>query len=415
MRNRATRRETCRLCGHALLDEALRLVPTPEGNEFLLPSQLDREQPAIPLTIMLCARCGHAQLQDIVNPESIYKDRTYIYATSVSLGLTEHFDAYAAEFLERHQISGGLAVELGSNEGATLAAFRKRGMAVLGVDPAPDLARRANAAGLETLPTYFTADLARKIRQERGPARIVIANNVFANIDDLVDVAAGIRELLALDGLFVFESSYFLDVVEQVLLDTIFHEHLSYFSVKPLEAFFRTQGLELIHVQRTAPKGGSIRGTVQRAGGLRPVDASVAAIIDLETDAGLFQLATYRDLEARLDALKADLDQLLDTVTAGGGTVAAYGAAVGLVTLIYHFGLGSRISFIVDDYPDKQGTFSPGLRIPVLAPTALLERKPAAVVLLAWRYQQAILQKNPAYVAQGGRFILPLPRVGYLT
>jgi len=412
MKTRATRRETCRLCGSPQLDEALRLEPTPLGDEFLPPSLLDRDQPAFPLTIRLCRACGHAQLMNVVDPDTIYVD--YTYSSSVSLGLVEHFDAYAGEVLKGNGIHDGLVVELGSNEGAMLRAFQKRGMGILGIDPARDIAARATGAGLETLPTYFTADLASRIRLERGPARIIIANNVFANIDDLADVAAGIRELLAPDGIFVFESSYFLDVVQDLLLDTIFHEHFSYFSTRPLEAFFRLQGLELIQVQRTSPKGGSLRGTVQRAGGPRPVDPSVAALIALETRAGIFGLDACRLLGLRLENAKADLHRLLDSILAEGGSLAAYGAAVGLTTLIYHFGLGRRLSYIVDDNPGKQGTFSPGLRLPVLEPRVLLERRPAAVVLLAWRYQDAVVRKNMAYLQQGGRFVLPLPSVALL-
>jgi len=226
------RRNTCRLCGGHDQELAVHLEPMPSGDAYVPAGHLDQPQETYPLDLYLCHSCGHAQLLDVVDPEILY--RNYLYTTSISLGLAEHFHRYADEVLSRvNPPAGSFVVDLGSNDGTLLKAFQSRGMRVLGVDPAREVARKATASGVETLPCFFTAELARTIRDERGPASIVTANNVFANIDNLVDMIEGIQTLLAPDGVFVFETSYLVDVFQKSLLETFFHEHLCYFSVKP--------------------------------------------------------------------------------------------------------------------------------------------------------------------------------------
>ncbi len=406
-------RATCRLCGAGRLQLALPLAPTPLGDHFVAAERLDQLQEAYPLDLMLCGDCGNVQLQHVVNPEIIY--RQYTYTSSVSLGLVEHFQRYADAVLQRvDPPPGSLVVEIGSNEGAMLRAFQQRGLTTLGVDPAREIARRATAAGIETLPSYFTAEVAQTIREQRRPAAIVIANNVIANIDDLGAVMEGLRTLLAPQGVFVMETSYCLDVVHDALLDTIFHEHLTYFSVRPLAPFFRRHGMELIDAQRVATKGGSLRVTAQPAGGARPVASAVAELMELEARNDLHRLEAYQTLAARLDRRKCELHDLLGSWKAQGKTIAAYGAAVGLTTMIYQFGLGKFLSFIVDDNPAKHHLYSPGLHLPTLPSEALYQRKPDYVVVLAWRYVDSIVKRHQAFLAQGGQFVTPLPEIGLI-
>jgi SAM-dependent methyltransferase len=293
-----------------------------------------------------------------------------------------------------------------------LRAFQAGGMRVLGVDPAQAIAERATAAGVETLSTYFTAELGRTIRRVRGPAAIVAANNVIANVDNLADVLDGVRSLLAPNGTFVFETSYWADVVEHALLDTVFHEHLSYFSVGPLQHYLRRHGMELVAVERIPTKGGSIRGTVRLADAAPAVEASVAELIAHEGRLGLRRLDTYESLRARLTAVASELHGLVDALKAEGNAVAGYGASVGITTLIYSFGLGRLLDFLVDDNPQKQGLFSPGWHLPVRGSAVLDEqRKADYVVLLAWRYAEPILRRHARFLAQGGRFIRVMPNV----
>ncbi len=402
-----TEKHSCRLCQSEQLQPALSLAPTPLGDEFVPAGLLGQAQPCYPLDLMLCGECGNVQLRNVVNPDAVY--RHYTYTTSVSLGLAEHFQKYADALLAQHPIApGGMVVEIGSNEGLMLRAFANRGLRVLGVDPAADIARHATRAGTKTLPTYFTAELARQIRAQHGPAGAIVANYVLANIDDFDDVISGVDALLADNGVLVFETSYCLDVVQQALLDTIFHEHLSYFAVAPLAKFFRRHGMEITDVRRVHTKGGSIRVTVRRAGAARPAPA-VAELIALEAQAGLDRVETYQSLGNRLDQQKSTLLALLSGWKRQGKTIAAYGAAVGLTTMIYQFELGGYLSFIADDNPQKFNLFSPGLHLPTLPSQALYDRRPDYVILLAWRYADAILKRHEAFIKQGGRFVLPVP------
>jgi SAM-dependent methyltransferase len=386
------------------------LAATPVGDAYVPAEHLDKPQEVYPLDVWLCRKCGLAQLVDIVDPKVLYVE--YVYLTSISLGLVEHFRRYAGDVQQRIQPpKGALVVDIGSNDGSLLKAFQDGGMKVLGIDPARDVGRLANERGVETLTTFFTADLVRKLRQERGTAAIITANNVFANIDNVDDMVAGIREWLAPDGAFVFETSYLADVLGKSLLETVFHEHISYFSVKPLDVFFRRNGMELIDVQRVPTKGGSIRATVQRKGGPRPVGPSVAEIIAYETKIGLHEPGVFKKFSTKIATVKADLLRQLRDLKAHGKTLAGYGASVGVVTLLYEFELGDLLSFIADDNVRKHNTFSPGQHIPVYAPEALYDRKADAAVILAWLYADPIMKKHPQFTANGGRFIIPLPAV----
>ena len=404
------RRDTCRLCGGDSLELVLPLAPTPTADAYVARERLGEIQETYPLDLFLCRACGHVQMLDVVNPEILYRD--YVYTTSTSLGLVEHFRGYADDLLDTVKpAQGALVAEIGSNDGSMLRRFKERGMRVLGIDPAREIARKATESGVETLPDFFTSSLASRIRQERGPAALITANNVFAHADDLSDVAVGIRELLAPEGLFVFEVSYLADILQKRLFDTIYHEHLCYHSVRPLVDFFHRHGMELIDVRRIPAKGGSLRVTVQRAEGSRAVSPVVEELMALEERLGLARPETFRSFADQLQAVKAELLRRLQEIKGKGQSIAGYGASHTVTTLLHHFELDPFLSFLVDDHLSKQGLFSPGHHIPVLHPQALYERKPEVVLILAWNYSQPILAKHQPFLAQGGRFLLPLPDV----
>jgi SAM-dependent methyltransferase len=404
------RRDTCRLCGARQLEMVLPMTATPVGDAYVSAEHLDNPQQTYPLDLWLCRSCGLAQLVEVVDPEVLYVE--YPYLTSISLGLPEHFRRYAEDVLGRIQPPReALVVDIGSNDGSLLKAFEDLGMRVLGIDPARDAGRLANQRGVETLTEFFSGDLARRLRLERGPAAVITANNVFANIDNVDDLIAGVRAWLAPDGVFVFETSYIGDVIEKTLLETVFHEHLSYFSVKPLQSFFQRCSMELIDVQRVPTKGGSIRGTVQLDTGQRTVAPSVGEIIAYENQIGLQAPEIFGRFCAKLDTVKTNLLQVLRDLKAQGKTVAGYGASVGSVTLLYEFGLSELLDFLADDNLRKQNTFSPGHHIPVLASNAIYDRNVDALVTLAWAYAEPIMKKHPQFLQHGGEFIIPLPSV----
>lgn len=404
------RRDTCRLCGSRNLDVALHYAPTPLADAYVPNELRDVVQEVYPLDLYLCRDCHFSQLCDVIRADSIYVD--YIYETKSSLGLVDHFNRYAKDVLDRIKPPpGALIIDLGSNDGTLLRAFKGYGMAVLGIDPAREIARAATESGIETLPEFFTAELSSRIRRERGPAAIVTANNIYANVDELGEFTDNLRTLLAPDGVFVFESYYLGDLIENMVFDFIYHEHLSSFSVAPLVGFFSRHGMELIDAQRVPTKGGSLRYTVQLAGGPRPISHSVKQLLAEEDRRGLGRLDTFKAFSAKIEAAKEDLVSLLSRLKSEGKTMAGYGASATTTTLLYHFGLGDFLSYLVDEYSRKQNVLSPGLHLPVLAPQALLDRKTDYVVILAWRYVEPILAKNRAFRDRGGRFIVPLPKL----
>jgi SAM-dependent methyltransferase len=402
-------RDTCRLCDSRRLELAVPITPTPIADAFVPQERRGESQECFPLDLYQCRACGHVQLRDVVDPQLLFGH--YSYFSGRSPGLVRHFQEYADNVMQKCALpAGALVVDVGSNDGCFLRFFQQRGMRVLGIDPAENIAAAANAGGLETWPEYFQVSLAERLVRERGPAQVVAANNVFAHTDDMAGMADAVRTLLAADGVFVFEVSYVLDVIDHMLLGTIFHEHLCYHSVQPLDAFLRRHGLQLIDVERVSIQGGSLIGTAQRVGGPRGVAPSVAALAALEDRRGLHDPTTLRAFSARIEKVRGEVGELLAGLPAES-TLAGFGAARGGTLLVYHFGLGPRLQFLVDDSPDKQQLFSPGYHIPVLPTAAMYERRPDYMFILAWVHSQAIIQNHQRYLERGGRFITCFPQI----
>ncbi len=404
-------RSDCRLCGSGDLTEVLSLTPTPPANAFVGEDDLGREQAVFPLDVFMCESCGHVQLLDVVDPAVLFE--SYVYVSGTSPVFVRHFENYAGTVIERFRPDpGSLVLDIGSNDGTLLGFFNRAGYRVLGVDPARDIAAEATARGIETRTAFFTPDLAAAILDEQGPASVITANNVFAHADDMAGIVDGVRTLLAPGGVFVFEVSYLLDVYENTLFDTIYHEHLAYHSVKPLERFFAAHGLRMISAERVDSHGGSLRGVAHLAGGPRDVEPSVAGLIGLEDAAGLDRPETLKAFAKRIEAVRKELTETLVRLKREGKTIAGFGAPAKATTLMYHFGIGAEvIDFIVDDSPLKQGLYSPGLHIPIVASGVLEERAPDYLLILAWNFADPVIEKNRAFQERGGRFIVPLPDV----
>ena len=409
MTEHVTRKSACRLCGSHALELVLPIRPSPIGDAFVTADRLQEKQELYPLDCYLCADCGHLQNLDVVDPDILFRD--YTYRTSVSLGLVQHFANYARSVVSDLAIAGdSLVVEMGSNDGSLLKAFQAEGMRVQGIDPARDIAKAATDQGVPTLPDFFTSRIAANIVAERGPAALFCANNVFAHIDNLADVADGIRSLLGPDGVFVFEVSYIVDMIDNMVFDTIYHEHVSHHALLPMEAFLQRHGLTLFDVMRTGTKGGSIRAFAQLAAtGKRAKSPRLAALMAEEVRRGITRPEIYRDWFATIEQRKQAVLAFLDEAQRAGKTVAGYGASTTTTTLLYHFELEGRLAFIADDNPLKQGRFSPGAHLPVVPSSELMTRKPDIVVILAWIYAEPIIARNAAFIDAGGIFLVPLP------
>ena len=337
----------------------------------------------------------------------------YVYVSGTSPVFVKHFRDYANWVIKRYEPPrNGLVVDIGANDGTLLGFFKRSGRRVVGVDPAKEISAEALAAGIPVLTEFFTSPLAERIRGEHGAASVIAANNVIAHIDDLAAVMDGVRRLLTPVGIFVFEISYLVDVIEKTLFDTIYHEHLDYHAVAPLVPFLDRCGLQLIEAIRVDSHGGSLRGVAQLKGGPWPVDASVAAAIATERRMGLDKAETFRVFAAHVEALKGRLVELLRTLRAQGKRIAGFGAPAKATTLLYHFGIErDMLEFIVDDSPLKQGLYSPGSHIPVVSSQELYRRRPDCVVVLAWNFADSIIAKHRAFLDAGGRFIVPLPEL----
>jgi len=403
-------RDTCRLCRGRSLERVVELTPTPPGNRVLTEEETRGPCPTYPLEVRFCTDCHHVQLGHVVDPRILYRNH-YSYVTGTSPVFVAHFEEYARDMIARIQLRpGDRVVDIGSNDGTCLRFFRDAGMRVLGIDPATEIAAAASASGIETLPEFFDQALARKLRAERGPARLVTSHNACAHIDDLAGVMEGVRLLLADDGVFVFEVGYFVDVYQKCWFDTIYHEHLDYHTVAPLVGFFERLGMQVISVQRIAPQGGSIRVMVQNAGGARAPEGSIAELCRLEAELGVQDVVGLRAFNDRLNRVKDELTGLLRGLKSRAATIAGYGVPTKSTTLMMHFGLGREvIDFIVDDNPLKQGFFSPGTHVPIGPPDWIYQRRPDYVLVLAWNFAESIMKKHARYEAEGGRFVLPMP------
>jgi len=409
------RRNTCRLCESDNILQCFQLTPTPPANAFVQLIQNNQEQRKYPLDIHLCQSCGHLQMLDVVDPALLFEN--YVYVSGTSPVFIEHFRQYAATVMQLCEyVPNPFIVEIGSNDGTLLQFFQKKQCKVLGIDPAKHIAEEANAKGIETLPVFFTSDIAQAIYEKYGTVDIVIANNVFAHIDNLSDVTQGISRLLVNEGVFIFEVSYLLDVINKTLFDTIYHEHLSYHAVKPLQIFFRRHGLELFHVQRIETHGGSIRCFVKKQQGQRPILPSVEELIAIEEQKQLFSVNTFVNFaNTQIQSVKEQLGNLLETIVKQGKSIAGFGAPAKATTLLYHFNLGHLIDFIVDESPWKQGMLTPGFHIPVVSAQALYELKPDYVIVLAWNFASSIVKKHHEFLLQGGTFIVPLPIIKVIS
>jgi len=405
------RRATCRICDAVEPVLLFSLGSTPLANALVRRDDLSRPELRFPLDVHMCTDCAHVQLLDVVDPAVLFRD--YVYVSGTSASFVQHFRQYADTACQRLALgANAFVVDIGSNDGTLLRFFQERGCRVLGVDPAVEIARGATAGGIPTLPEFFTPELADRIAAEHGPADLVVANNVFAHVDDLFGFARTVERLLAPGGAFVFEVSYLVDVHEKTLFDTIYHEHLSYHTVGPLRRLFERAGMELFDAERVSSHGGSLRGYARRRGSPPPISAAVEQLARYEDEHGFYRPDTFRQLFARIQARKSELRTLLQQLRSAGKRVAGFGAPAKATTLMHAFDLGPEfVDYIVDESPLKQGLFTPGFHIPIVAPAALRDDPPDYLLILAWNFADSIVTRQREFAERGGHFIVPLPNV----
>ena len=400
-------RPDCRLCGSTRVEKILDLPDCPPVDNFRYANDPDRNLPGFPMDLYLCNNCGHAQLIDVVDPNVLYHN--YIYTSTSSPDLNSHFANYCIKVNDRIPTAEGrLVIDIGSNDGLLLSKFQDMGWRVQGVDPAAKVAAQAVDAGIPTLVSFLNENAVETLLASCGPADLVTANNVFSHADDLRGFATCVRKLLKLQGIFVFEVSYLLDLVQRRVFDYIYHEHLAHHSVKPLRTFFESIGMRLFDVERVRTKGGSIRGFACLQDAHWKPSGVIETFISQEGQAKLYEMATYEQLQEFISELGGRTNEAIDRLS-GSGPVAAYGASATSTVLTHCLGVAEKLSFVIDDNPERQGRLCPGTGCPVLPRQCLLDKVPALTFISSWRFSDSIINKNLDYLDRGGAFLVPLP------
>jgi SAM-dependent methyltransferase len=401
-------KSNCRFCYRQGLWPVLDLGLMPLSDGLLRQDELTRPEERYPLEVAYCPDCSLVQILYTVPPRTLFCE-DYPYYSSFSDTLLEHSRDNALSLIAQRALNrDSFVVELASNDGYLLKNFAEQGIRVLGIDPAEGPAQAAEKAGVPTLCRFFTKDLALELARQGNCADVIIANNVLAHVADTNGFVQGIGILLKDDGVAVIEVPYVRDLVEQCEFDTIYHEHLCYFSVTALDALFRRHGLFLNDVRRLSIHGGSLRLHVAR----KPdVNDSMRNFLKQEKDLGIDAYPYYQDFSRRVRALRRALRKLLLDLKSAGNSIAAYGAAAkGTIMLNYIGADCSIIDFVVDKNIHKQGKVVPGVRIPIRDPALLNEFMPDYVLLLPWNLKDEILFQQQAYRRKGGRFIIPVPK-----
>lgn len=402
-------RTSCRACGSKEMRKFLALGPQPLANSFLKDTSEFESEPSFPLDVYYCPGCSLVQLLDVIDPQVLF--RNYIYVTGTSTTIAEHNVRYAATVVDVLKLtSSDLVVEVASNDGSLLKCFLPHGVRTLGVEPATNIAQVARAAGVETVNEFFDRATAQNVRASHGPAKAVIGNNVLAHVDDTQDFLAGARDLLTDDGLLIVEVPYVGELLERFEYDTVYHEHLCYFSVTALMHLCASVGLSVVRVDHVPVHGGSVRMYAGRSEYYGGHSAAARELAVREKRQSITEFARYVKLAEDVQQNRRALRALLLDLKSRGKRIAAYGAPAKGNTLLNFCDIGTDlVDFTVDRNPLKVGSYTPGMHIPVQPVEALLEQQPDYVLILAWNFAEEIQQQQAEYKRRGGRFILPIP------
>jgi SAM-dependent methyltransferase len=399
----------CLGCGTRLGQPFLDLGRTPLANRYLRPEQADGPEPAFDLAVVYCPRCHLVQLTGIVPPQSLFTE--YLYFSSYSESYLAHARAMADSLTARLKLgSTSQVVEIASNDGYLLQFFRQRGIPVLGIEPARNIAAHARGRGIPTIECFFGEDTVGEVSSKAGLADLIIGNNVMAHVPMINGFLRAVGACLKPGGTAVFEFPYLVELLDETEFDTIYHEHVFYYSLSSVDELTRRAGLQLVDVEPQPVHGGSLRIFLRHRAAAK-VAPAVAAMLNAEKRRGLLTAEPYLSFGHRVAALKWEFLALLHALKESGKRLAAYGAPAKGNTLLNYCGVGTDLlEFTVDRSPHKQGLLLPGSRIPIRAPEVLLEQCPDYGVILPWNIADEIVGQQQEYMRRGGKFILPIPR-----
>ena len=402
-------RTTCRACGGTQLKCFLSLGPTPLANSFLKSPDEAASEPSFPLDLYFCEDCSLVQLLDVINPEVLF--RNYIYVTGTSDTIAAHNVKYAQTVVDFLKLGpSDLVVEVASNDGSLLKCFRNHGIRTLGIEPATNIAEMARSQDIETMDQFFNSATAGQVRATHGPAGAVIGNNVLAHVDETQDFLLGCKELLRDDGLVIIEVPYLRELLERLEYDTVYHEHLCYFSVTTLLRLCESVGLRIVRLDHVPVHGGSLRMYAGPKEHYREHGRDVLAQAEEERKAGMTEFSRYQKFAADVQNNRQAIVKLLAELKSRGKSVAGYGAPAKGNTLLNYCGIDTGlVPYTVDKSPLKIGLYTPGMHLPVLPATALLERQPDYALILAWNFADEIMKQQQEFHQNGGKFIIPIP------
>jgi len=398
----------CRSCGSPNLAIFLSLGDLPLSDGFLEARQLVDNEPRYPLDVAFCSSCSLVQILETVPPEELF-GADYPYFSSFTDTLLRHSEANVTERISERKLSGNsLVVELASNDGYLLQYYQAKGVPVLGIDPAPGPVAAARKKGIDTLEAFFGIELAKKLAGEGRRADVIHANNVLAHVADTNGFVSGIAALLQDDGVAVIECPYVKDLIEHGEFDTIYHEHLCYFSVTALSALFNRHGLYITRVVPLSIHGGSLRVFVEKK---NAPEQSVRDYLATEKKLGLDRMDYYADFSNRVNQIRTELNTLLQGLKERKARIVGYGAAAKGTIMLNYVGIGQEtLDFVVDRNTHKQGRYIPGVRLPIAAPERVLAEQPDYVLILPWNFKDEIMAQQAEYRRRGGKFIVPVPR-----
>lgn len=402
--------KTCRMCQSIQLYKFLDLGFTPLADQFRRKDQLLESETYYPLEVYMCDSCGLVQLGHVVSPEILYRN-DYPYESSTTATGKIHWNEFASSVVKRFNLNKkDLVVDIGSNVGVLLNAFKDHGIRICGIDPAANIVLIAQQHNIETICDFFNEESVNGTITRHGKASVITATNVFAHVDDLISFMKNILELLKDDGIFIFEAPYFGNLIRNLEYDTIYHEHLSYLSVKPLIRFFDKFNMEIFDLEFRDIHGGSFRVYVSKKSNY-PVNSVVDDLLVEEENNHIYSHAKLNDFADSVKQNRDELLWLLLSLKHENNKIVAVSAPAKGMTLLNYCKIGDNIlDFITEKSDLKIGRFTPGTHIPVKPDAALLEEKPDYSLLLAWNFADEIIKNNLLYLKNGGKFIIPIPK-----